>query len=397
MLTFQTAPLERTLEVTGRSRSTLYAASSARGHGLHRQADRRPPAHRGLPRGAGHQPHRQHHPGPLPRRLGAAPACSSRAQVYPFTFELYPTANVFRAGHRIRLDVSSSNFPRFDVNPNTGGDRAWSGAWRWPSRRVYLRRGSTPRTWCCPGGGGGASHAGHGTGYTSGQGSDGAAGAGADRPGSLGPRIRLRGGRRPDGAGRPGRPAPGGGAGPRAGVRYFDTAPGYGDGRSEENLGRVLRRDRGGRRRGGGGDEAPPRPGGASAGGRGSSGRCGSRSPRACAAWGASGWTCLPAAQPASWRGRSGARGGASESGTWGGRGADRGAGAGAGGGRPAGGAGGGPDRAGGDHGHGRAGGGAPGAGVRLPGHGAGLLQRPQPQRRLGGQAAARADRTSRA
>lgn len=33
---------------------------------------------------------------------------------------LYPTANLFRAGHRIRLDVSSSNFPRFDVNPNTG-------------------------------------------------------------------------------------------------------------------------------------------------------------------------------------------------------------------------------------------------------------------------------------
>ena len=42
-------------------------------------------------------------------------------RVYPFTFELYPTSNVFRAGHRIRLDVSSSNSPRFDVNPNTGG------------------------------------------------------------------------------------------------------------------------------------------------------------------------------------------------------------------------------------------------------------------------------------
>lgn len=33
---------------------------------------------------------------------------------------LYPTSNVFKKGHRIRLDVSSSNFPRFDVNPNTG-------------------------------------------------------------------------------------------------------------------------------------------------------------------------------------------------------------------------------------------------------------------------------------
>jgi putative CocE/NonD family hydrolase len=33
---------------------------------------------------------------------------------------LYPTSNLFAAGHRIRLDISSSNFPRFDVNPNTG-------------------------------------------------------------------------------------------------------------------------------------------------------------------------------------------------------------------------------------------------------------------------------------
>ena len=31
-----------------------------------------------------------------------------------------PTANVFKKGHRIRVDVSSSNYPRFDVNPNTG-------------------------------------------------------------------------------------------------------------------------------------------------------------------------------------------------------------------------------------------------------------------------------------
>ena len=40
---------------------------------------------------------------------------------YKFEFHLYPTSNVFRRGHRIRLDISSSNWPRFDVNPNTGG------------------------------------------------------------------------------------------------------------------------------------------------------------------------------------------------------------------------------------------------------------------------------------
>jgi hypothetical protein len=32
----------------------------------------------------------------------------------------YPTSNLFGAGHRIRGDVSSSNYPRFDINPNTG-------------------------------------------------------------------------------------------------------------------------------------------------------------------------------------------------------------------------------------------------------------------------------------
>jgi putative CocE/NonD family hydrolase len=41
-------------------------------------------------------------------------------RVYPLTIHLYPTSNLFKQGHRIRLDISSSNFPRFDVNPNTG-------------------------------------------------------------------------------------------------------------------------------------------------------------------------------------------------------------------------------------------------------------------------------------
>jgi len=41
-------------------------------------------------------------------------------EVYEVTIEPFPTANVFKKGHRIRVDVSSSNFPRWDVNPNTG-------------------------------------------------------------------------------------------------------------------------------------------------------------------------------------------------------------------------------------------------------------------------------------
>ena len=41
-------------------------------------------------------------------------------RVYPIDIVAFPTANRFVAGHRIRVDVSSSNFPHFDVNPNTG-------------------------------------------------------------------------------------------------------------------------------------------------------------------------------------------------------------------------------------------------------------------------------------
>lgn len=45
-------------------------------------------------------------------------------EVYEVRVPIFATSNRFQAGHRIRLDVSSSNFPRFDVNPNTG-DPLW--------------------------------------------------------------------------------------------------------------------------------------------------------------------------------------------------------------------------------------------------------------------------------
>jgi putative CocE/NonD family hydrolase len=41
-------------------------------------------------------------------------------EIAEITIEPMPSSNLFARGHRIRLDVSSSNFPRFDVNPNTG-------------------------------------------------------------------------------------------------------------------------------------------------------------------------------------------------------------------------------------------------------------------------------------
>ncbi len=39
---------------------------------------------------------------------------------YDVSIPLPPTSNLFAAGHRIRVDVSSSNFPRLERNPNTG-------------------------------------------------------------------------------------------------------------------------------------------------------------------------------------------------------------------------------------------------------------------------------------
>jgi uncharacterized protein len=43
-------------------------------------------------------------------------------KVYKVTLQPMTTSNYFAAGHRIRIEVSSSNFPRFDRNLNTGGN-----------------------------------------------------------------------------------------------------------------------------------------------------------------------------------------------------------------------------------------------------------------------------------
>ncbi|MGB2628030.1 MAG: CocE/NonD family hydrolase [Candidatus Acidiferrum sp.] len=50
------------------------------------------------------------------------------AKVYALAIDLWSTSNVFRAGHQIRLEISSSNFPRFDRNLNTAGSTAASAA-----------------------------------------------------------------------------------------------------------------------------------------------------------------------------------------------------------------------------------------------------------------------------
>ena len=62
-------------------------------------------------------------------------------EVYAITIELFPVANLFCRGHRLRLDISSSNFPHFDVNPNSGEPE---GEWlqvRIARNRVFVEAG----------------------------------------------------------------------------------------------------------------------------------------------------------------------------------------------------------------------------------------------------------------
>ncbi len=56
------------------------------------------------------------------RESKSDPKLMTPGKVYEFNIDMWSTSNLFKAGHRIRLEVSSSNFPRFDRNPNTGHD-----------------------------------------------------------------------------------------------------------------------------------------------------------------------------------------------------------------------------------------------------------------------------------
>ena len=58
----------------------------------------------------------------LPLRYAAdagTPRLRQPRDIVRIAIALGPIANLFLAGHRIRLDIASSNFPKFDVNPNT--------------------------------------------------------------------------------------------------------------------------------------------------------------------------------------------------------------------------------------------------------------------------------------
>jgi putative CocE/NonD family hydrolase len=65
------------------------------------------------------------------------PRLMQPGEVYLFTIDLQATSMVFRAGHRIRLQVTSSNFPLWDRNLNTGNDPATDTEMRVAHQTIY--------------------------------------------------------------------------------------------------------------------------------------------------------------------------------------------------------------------------------------------------------------------
>jgi hypothetical protein len=64
-------------------------------------------------------------------------------KVYEYEITLTGTANVFLPGHRIRVDITSSNFPQFDRNPNTGAPLGSSAETRVAQQTIH-HGGSKP-------------------------------------------------------------------------------------------------------------------------------------------------------------------------------------------------------------------------------------------------------------
>lgn len=119
ILVFQSEPLPEDLEVTGELAVKLWVSSSAVDTDFTAKLiDVYPPSPNwpgGFDLNIGDGIHRLRFRESLQNEVLAEPG-----KIYPITVKLYPTSNIFKKGHRVRVDVSSSNFPRFDVNPNTG-------------------------------------------------------------------------------------------------------------------------------------------------------------------------------------------------------------------------------------------------------------------------------------
>ncbi|HUN61261.1 MAG TPA: CocE/NonD family hydrolase [Candidatus Sulfotelmatobacter sp.] len=122
VLVYSTAPLQHDLEVTGPVRFEFFATSSAVDTDFTAKlVDVSPDGTAiNLTDGILRAKYRDSQATPTPLTPG---------KVYALSIDLWATSNVFRAGHRIRLEVSSSNFPRFDRNLNTGESAANSAKW----------------------------------------------------------------------------------------------------------------------------------------------------------------------------------------------------------------------------------------------------------------------------
>jgi len=113
VLVYSTRPLEQDLEVTGPVQLELFAKSSAVDTDFTAKlVDVGPERIRAnLTEGIVRARY---------RNSQEKPELMNPGEIYMFTVDLWATANVFRKGHTLRLEVSSSNFPRFDKNLNTG-------------------------------------------------------------------------------------------------------------------------------------------------------------------------------------------------------------------------------------------------------------------------------------
>ena len=56
------------------------------------------------------------------RNLDGEPELLERRRIYRLEIDLWATVNRFKAGHRVRVDISSADFPHFDRNSNRGGN-----------------------------------------------------------------------------------------------------------------------------------------------------------------------------------------------------------------------------------------------------------------------------------
>jgi putative CocE/NonD family hydrolase len=113
VLVYTSTPLEADLEVTGPLRVVLYAASSARDTDFTAKLVDLYPDGRAVHLAEGIL--RARHRSGFERAELLEPG-----EVAEFRIQLAPTSNLFKVGHCLRLEISSSNFPRFDRNLNTG-------------------------------------------------------------------------------------------------------------------------------------------------------------------------------------------------------------------------------------------------------------------------------------